>query len=358
MSHGKIRNEKNCLNCNENVEKRFCPKCGQENIETRQPFHYLFTHFVEDFTHYDGQFWGTMKNLLFKPGKLTTIYLSGKRQQYVPPVKLYIFVSFITFFLPSLLPSGNNQDTNKKNKAISEIQTEKSKKESIETIKKLENIGVLDDEYSKKKMEEILNPKPEAENILSDENENKIFLGFKSLEEYDLEIKNDKDFVDKLFRPFVVKFFQLKEEGFTKKQIQQKFSEIFIRTLSKALFIYLPIFAFILWIFQEKKKWWYFDHGIFTLHYFSFLLISILVATFFNSIDNIVDNLFVAILQSLVFIAIIIYSMVYFFIAHHKVYQTTKRVTILKGFLIFLTNSICMSILLLGLLGLSFLMIH
>lgn len=252
MSHGKIRNEKNCLNCNENVEKRFCPKCGQENIETRQPFHYLFTHFVEDFTHYDGQFWGTMKNLLFKPGKLTTIYLSGKRQQYVPPVKLYIFVSFITFFLPSLLPSGNNQDTNKKNKAISEIQTEKSKKESIETIKKLENIGVLDDEYSKKKMEEILNPKPEAENILSDENENKIFLGFKSLEEYDLEIKNDKDFVDKLFRPFVVKFFQLKEEGFTKKQIQQKFSEIFIRTLSKALFIYLPIFAFILWIFQEK----------------------------------------------------------------------------------------------------------
>ena len=142
MSHGKIRNEKNCLNCNENVEKRFCPKCGQENIETRQPFHYLFTHFVEDFTHYDGQFWGTMKNLLFKPGKLTTIYLSGKRQQYVPPVKLYIFVSFITFFLFALFPPfsldfNSYQDKNQisnvdKNNTLSELKSElqnlKSKK--------------------------------------------------------------------------------------------------------------------------------------------------------------------------------------------------------------------------------------
>ncbi|WP_228372498.1 DUF3667 domain-containing protein [Chryseobacterium daeguense] len=75
MSHGKLREEKDCLNCGHLVEERFCPHCGQENTQTRQPFHYLFTHFVEDFTHYDGQFWKTMKYLLFRPGKLTKEYL-------------------------------------------------------------------------------------------------------------------------------------------------------------------------------------------------------------------------------------------------------------------------------------------
>ncbi|MGS0747776.1 DUF3667 domain-containing protein [Halpernia sp. GG3] len=29
---------------------------------------------------------------------MTNEYIAGKRQQYVVPVKLYIFVSFITFF--------------------------------------------------------------------------------------------------------------------------------------------------------------------------------------------------------------------------------------------------------------------
>ena len=104
MSHGKLREEKNCLNCGHIVEEKFCPNCGQENTETRRPFHYLFSHFIEDLTHYDGQFWGTIKNLLFKPGKLTQTYLEGKRQRYVPPVKLYIFISFITFFLFSIIP--------------------------------------------------------------------------------------------------------------------------------------------------------------------------------------------------------------------------------------------------------------
>ena len=64
--------------CGHIVEEKYCPNCGQQNIKTRQQFHYLFTHFIEDFTHYDGQFWGTLKNLVFKPGKLTNTYPEGK----------------------------------------------------------------------------------------------------------------------------------------------------------------------------------------------------------------------------------------------------------------------------------------
>src|SRR5690606_11462970 len=79
------------------------PKCGQENIETRQSFHYLFTHFIEDLVHYDGSFWKTLKNLLFKPGILTREYLKGKRKEYVAPVKLYLFISFFVFFVGGII---------------------------------------------------------------------------------------------------------------------------------------------------------------------------------------------------------------------------------------------------------------
>lgn len=41
----------------------------------KQDSHFLFTHFIEDLTHYDGQCWGTMKNLLFTPIKLTNTVL-------------------------------------------------------------------------------------------------------------------------------------------------------------------------------------------------------------------------------------------------------------------------------------------
>jgi hypothetical protein len=33
MSHGKLRADKNCLNCGSIVEEKYCPNCGQENIE-------------------------------------------------------------------------------------------------------------------------------------------------------------------------------------------------------------------------------------------------------------------------------------------------------------------------------------
>ncbi|WP_209023080.1 DUF3667 domain-containing protein [Sphingobacterium sp. CZ-2] len=99
MGHGQLRKEKNCLNWGHRVEEHFYPHCGQENIENRQLFHYLFCHFFEDFTRYDDQFWKTMRNLLFAPGLLTKVYLAGQRQgqAYVPPVKLYIFNPLLPF---------------------------------------------------------------------------------------------------------------------------------------------------------------------------------------------------------------------------------------------------------------------
>ena len=45
LSHSKERKEKNCLNCNTEVQGRYCHVCGQENIEPKETVWGLVTHF-------------------------------------------------------------------------------------------------------------------------------------------------------------------------------------------------------------------------------------------------------------------------------------------------------------------------
>ncbi|SEM20882.1 Protein of unknown function [Chryseobacterium taichungense] len=370
MSHGKIRADKTCLNCGHLVEERFCPHCGQENTETKQPFHYLFTHFIEDFTHYDGQFWKTIRYLLLNPGRLTKEYLTGKRQTYVAPVKLYIFISFITFLLPSLF-SGSEEYDDKQNKK--EITAKELKEKQTE-----EKITKFTDSLALQlKSKNIKNQKPETykdakitevngndieTDALSETNDGKMsVLGATNMKQFDsLYAKKVSDRrVFDFLRPFASKVFHLQDQGLGKEEILNRFSETFIHTLPKALFVYLPIFAFFLWIFHNKKKWWYFDHGIFTLHYFSFLLLGILILIFFNRfLDMIPDNIFVSVLQILAYMGGVIYIFIYFFIAHHRVYESSRGISLLKGFLLLIINFIGIMCMLLLLMYISFMMMH
>lgn len=374
MSHGKLREDKDCLNCGHQVEERYCPHCGQQNIESRQPFYYLFTHFIEDFTHYDGQFWSTVKNLLFKPGKLTTTYLEGKRQKFVPPVKLYIFVSFVTFFVFAIFPPFNinhfDKDKRKEEKAtvttkaqqqavkevMNAIELEKQKqKDSTKITELTEKQKYIKDSLKLQSFQEGLESTMDTDNKISD---NSSFLGYKTQEEYDKGMAGKKRLFGFVNDAFAHKFFSLKEEGVKKGDIIRNLAETSFHNLPKALFIYLPIFAFFLWIFHKKKKWWYFDHGIFTLHYFSFLLVNILIFAILNRITNAMDNVFLTTLTRIVMIAIVIYGWAYFFVAHHRVYKSHGVVSVIIGGIIFFLNMFAFLFLVTGLALISFLMLH
>ncbi|MBK1898225.1 DUF3667 domain-containing protein [Chryseobacterium paridis] len=363
MSHGKTREEKNCLNCGHTVEERFCPHCGQENTEPRQPFYFLFTHFIEDFTHYDGQFWKTIKYLLFYPGKLTKEYLSGKRQLYVAPVKLYIFISFLTFFIPTLFPQSENPDEEnaekhsvqkeKENKKIQAAQISDSIKNQIiresgadSTIVK--SISKLD------KIEEVLSKKE----IIDTDRDQFAILGATNMKQYDsMSVKGGKNY--NTLRPFAKKIFHLQDRGLKRKEIVGRFVDTFIHTFPKALFVYLPIFAFFLWLFHSKKKWWYFDHGIFTLHYFSFILLSSLIFILFGHLVKMIPDykIFQTIFR-LFYVVLFFYTSAYFFIAHHRVYESSKRKSILKGSILFIINCIGLLFMLMILSYISFIMMH
>ena len=369
MSHGKLREEKDCLNCGHTVEEKYCPNCGQQNIQPKQPFHFLITHFIEDFTHYDGQFWGTLKNLFFKPGKLTNTFLEGKRQQFVPPVKLYIFLSFITFFLFAVFPPFNLDFKSEKGKNEKIIAAQKAAipaiKKEINDIKiKNGHTNTKEDSIRLEKLQETLNEYLDNESLADDLDMNKGLEddfdigGYKTKKSFDSAVAKNPEKWNYANIVIYHKVLELKEEGITKGEILKKFVETSFHNLPKALFIYLPIFAFFLWLFHNKKRWWYFDHGIFTLHYFSYLLITFLTILLLFKLTKLSDISIINWLLYLSMFCLLIYSIIYFYIAHNKVYNTQKRMSFLIGSIILFVNFHVFTFFLVILAVISFVMMH
>ena len=90
-----------CPNCNYRFAEvnNYCANCGQENHDLNMPFGHVVLEVLEGTFHFDTKIFRTLKLLLFKPGRLTAEFIQNKRAPYVPPIRLYVFVSFIFFLV-------------------------------------------------------------------------------------------------------------------------------------------------------------------------------------------------------------------------------------------------------------------
>ncbi len=320
MSKNPIRKDKTCLNCNHVVDSRFCPNCGQENTDTRKTFHHLFVHFFEDLTHYENAFWKTIKNLLLKPSALTSEYLSGKRLSYLAPVRLYIFISFVTFFLIAVFPDNEKADTRS------------------EKVKQQEKV------IANKILDSLKTKNPILKNV--DDVDVNYNLGYNSIAEMDSIRKVDPNQINDFVYWMNTKIIPLTDK-YTNKELQAKFIESAERNFPKTLFLYMPLFAFILWLFHSKKRWYYFEHGIFTLHYFSFLLLVVLVLFLFGKVILLMgDSVIVNCIDILVNTIGYIWMFYYLIPAHHRFYGETRAVSFIKSVAIYLINFILFNVIL------------
>lgn len=374
MAHkNPIRKDKTCLNCNHVVDQRFCPNCGQENTDTRKTFYHLFVHFFEDLTHYENAFWKTIKNLLLKPASLTKEYLSGKRLSYLAPVRLYIFISFVTFFLYAVLPDEDETNTNinfkeKEDKSLKSDKNQyynysdsinKSTQQETQKLDSIKPIDTLNKEVLK--IEELqkqgILKKNEADSIKrliqlgkKEETAKKNYSFFSSQYESVAQLDSVRKSKPSEMNDFEYwlekKGIKLKEK-YTEEQLKEKFLESIKHNFPKTLFIYMPLFALILWFFHNKKRWYYFDHGIFTLHYFSFLLLITLIMLLLDTLFSFLgDSWFWITMEFFINFIGVIWMLYYFFPAHHRFYGETRMVSFIKSVFIFIINSILFSIVL------------
>ncbi|HEX3728159.1 MAG TPA: DUF3667 domain-containing protein [Opitutaceae bacterium] len=94
-----------CQNCGAALQGPYCSQCGQHDVDYHRSIKFLLEDALEGFLHFDGKFLATVRYLLTRPGFLTTEFLAGRRARYAPPLRFYLFASFLAFLAMSLAPA-------------------------------------------------------------------------------------------------------------------------------------------------------------------------------------------------------------------------------------------------------------
>ena len=92
-----------CLACDASLTGAYCSTCGERRPlpEDETLWHVLKEQLV-DVTSADGKLWRSLR-LLFSPGTLTAEYFAGRRTRYLRPVRLFLVLNVVLFFVLSFL---------------------------------------------------------------------------------------------------------------------------------------------------------------------------------------------------------------------------------------------------------------
>lgn len=318
-----LRHEKNCLNCGATVEDRYCSHCGQENIVVKESFGHLLRHFFEDVTHYDSKFFITIKDLLLKPGFLTKEYLSGKRSSYLHPIRMYVFISFLYFLAAftfsnsghRLEAAAEEQAATVAKKEIADsllnILHETGRTTSIDSIKAVALAGAI----SRLKLDSI-HEKEITFQLIGN-------IDYPYLKQYAaaqeaLPVEQR----DKGIKPWLYGrwFKKITHHGEASLELLIEKTQ---HAIPKLMFLLLPLFALMLKLFYNKKKYYYGDHAIFSLHFHS---ATFLVFLIFAILHKLLPSL------GVYFSIVELVSLItYLTIALKQAYQQSFFVSLMKG---------------------------
>lgn len=335
-----LRKEKTCLNCGAHIPDRYCPHCGQENLEPRETVGHVVNHFFSDITHYDSKFLVTIRYLLFKPGFLTKEYLAGRRVSYLNPVRMYVFISAIFFIVLALRnkeaeiepeePAASHANAVRQHLADSLRQAIKplsGRPDTYDSIKKqvvTDLASKLDTPVSKTGKEQAISFALGKEGFrfkLVDDRYNNV-REYDSAQRLLPDSSRDKGFLRWVIRNNI----DLKSRYGSRRQVVV--GEDFQHNIPKLMFFLLPVFALLIAIFYSRKKYYYSQHLIFSIHFHSFIFLWLLIIKLLQSLipyDPAEDILSVIFLLS---------SFIYLAIALGKVYEQSLPLSFVKAFFI------------------------
>jgi hypothetical protein len=90
-----------CENCGSALQGHYCHVCGQQAHNPLKHFGHAVEEVFESFWHLDGRIFRTLRDL-FVPGRVAANYLAGHRVRYIAPLRLFIILTVITFFIGRL----------------------------------------------------------------------------------------------------------------------------------------------------------------------------------------------------------------------------------------------------------------
>lgn len=307
-----------CKNCEKEFleEFQFCPFCGQKSKD-ELTMGVLFYNTISNYFSVDARFFRSFIPLMFRPGFLAKRFVEGKRLLYLHPAQYYLFASVIFFFLFSFQVREYNQkvDTVLKkgfeNDAVLQIDSLQKKTIDSASIAKLtqplkdKNVITGVDTKELEKLDSIIavnsnNNNNSSINFGYDKNKLDSLIAIGAPESDQLRamgMEDDAGFLKHRFYSQMLKFQKNNGGGIL---------QAFFDSIPLALFILLPIFAFILKIFFWRRGS-FAHHLVFSFYYFSFLftlLSIILILNYFWNVPNWIDWFLVLFINIYLFIAV------------------------------------------------------
>jgi hypothetical protein len=285
MAPKKRRKFNTCPNCAYQFHgvDNFCPNCGQENHNLNVPFKHLFLELLEGTLHFDTKFWHTIKLLLFKPGRLTEQFVLNKRASYVPPIRLYVFISFIFFLIIATDSLHKSEETGVQDSVTTSTAIEEDPNQDFDSNQTRENFTRIAAITDPAKLDSILR----ADNI------------------------PQNNFTRTALQK-VARFISYSPEERTHR---------FYKNVSLMMFLFMPFFAFILKgaYFRQKRN--YIQHLIFSIHFHCFLFLIFTISVLIDALvgTNITEPF------------AILLSILYFFLALYFFYKQSLVRTVFKG---------------------------
>src|SRR4051794_15310591 len=122
-----------CQNCGAPLLGPHCYRCGQPVTGLVRHFTSIIGDFFDTVLNIDARVFRTVWPLFAKPGYLSCEYFAGRRVRYVSPVRLFVFLSILTFFIARLTLSitGNainfSSDTIATATTVTQVETMRDK---------------------------------------------------------------------------------------------------------------------------------------------------------------------------------------------------------------------------------------
>ncbi len=273
VPENRLIGSEDCQNCGTELKGPYCHYCGQPDKNFFRFFPALLREMMGDLLDFDSRISRTLKPLLFKPGKLATDYMQGRRFRYTSPVRLYLFSSIIFFVFAGFLA----------NQSINEA---------------MADMGLAGHSSA---ASELIPPTSETELVFDDNQETASAKHSGRGGWWNINMPKDdsgeSELVDLPFVPDSLNNWvntELAKSEIKSQAINEDptliTSKIF-DLLPMTIFALLPIFALLLKAFYLFSKRYYTEHLIFALYNHSFIFVLATIMLFFaTATDRVVGS--------------------------------------------------------------------
>ncbi len=265
-----------------------------------------------DFLAWDSGVWRTITPLLFRPGFLTAEFLSGRKARYLPPLRLYLVISFFMFLFISM---GSTEGV----VTFDQNLTEAEKKEAIAKMEAHLEAGDMTEEQMSAIRKHTLNDLDkgivaELDAVGPDGNISSI-----------VGTEARFDFWDEGEKPAWATDLE-KRMTINVRTIEQDpdlFVENFVERLPYMMFLLLPLFAILVRVCYLFSPFHYLQHLVFSLHYHCAVFLLLSAGMILNTITELSTGIW-----------IILWSLLYLPLALVRVYGSSYGAAFGKALII------------------------